>query len=146
MLQTTRLLTLTGPGGTGKTRLALEVAAKVVDAYPHGVWLVELAPLADPALVPHTVATTLGVREQPGHSLLDALVDYLRPKTLLLLLDNCEHLIETCAQLAETLLRTARGLKILASSREALGIAGEIPYRVPPLSLPDPRQLSVVTP
>jgi predicted ATPase/DNA-binding SARP family transcriptional activator len=141
LLQTSRLLTLTGPGGTGKTRLALEVAAQVVDAYPHWVWLVELAPLADPALLTQTIATTLGVREQPGRSLLEALVDYLRAKALLLLLDNCEHLIETCAQLAETVLRAAPGVKILASSRESLGIAGEIPYRVPPLTLPDPRRL-----
>jgi predicted ATPase/DNA-binding SARP family transcriptional activator len=142
LLQTTRLLTLTGPGGTGKTRLALEVAAKLVDAYPQGVWLVELASLADPTLITQTIATTLGVREQPGRPLLEALVDYLRPKALLLLLDNCEHLIETCAQLAETVLRAAPGVKILASSREAVGIAGETPYRVPPLSMPDPRSLS----
>jgi predicted ATPase/DNA-binding SARP family transcriptional activator len=142
LLQTTRLLTLTGPGGTGKTRLALEVAAQMLDAYPQGVWLVELAPLTDPTLVIQTIAATLGVREQPGRSILDALLDYLRAKTLLLLLDNCEHLIASCAQLAETLLRAAPNLRILASSREALGIAGEIPYRVPPLALPDPRQIS----
>jgi predicted ATPase/DNA-binding SARP family transcriptional activator len=143
LLLANRLLTLTGPGGTGKTRLALQLAedTDVREPFTGGVWLIELAPLADPALVPHTVAATLGVREQPGRPLLDALVDYMRPKTLLLLLDNCEHLIEPCAQLAETLLRAAPGLKILASSREALGIAGEIPYRVPPLSLPDPRQM-----
>ena len=143
LLQTTRLLTLTGPGGTGKTRLALEAAADVdvQERFPAGVWLVELAPLADPALVPHAVATALGVREQPGRSLLDALLDYLRAKTLLLLLDNCEHLIETCAQLAEMVLHAAPGVTILASSREPLGIAGESPYRVPPLSQPDPRQV-----
>jgi predicted ATPase/DNA-binding SARP family transcriptional activator len=141
LLQTTRLLTLTGPGGTGKTRLALEVAMQRVGSYPHGVWLVELAPLADAALLLQTLATTLGVREQPGRPLLDALLDYLRAKSLLLLLDNCEHLIETCAQLVETVLRAARGVTILASSREALGIAGETPHRVPPLALPDPRHL-----
>jgi predicted ATPase/DNA-binding SARP family transcriptional activator len=141
LLQTTRLLTLTGPGGTGKTRLALEVAVQRVGSYPQGVWLVELAPLADAALLLQTLATTLGVREQPGRPLLDALLDYLRAKSLLLLLDNCEHLIETCAQLVETVLHAARGVTILASSREALGIAGETPYRVPPLALPDPRHL-----
>jgi predicted ATPase/DNA-binding SARP family transcriptional activator len=140
LLQTTRLLTLTGPGGTGKTRLALRLAAEVLETYAAGVWLVELAPLADPTLVAHTMATTLGVREQPGRPLLDALLDYLRAKRLLLLLDNCEHLIETCAHLAETLLRGAPSVRLLASSREALGIAGETAHRVPPLSLPDPRQ------
>jgi len=141
LLQTARLLTLTGPGGTGKTRLALEVATTVVDAYPQGIWLVELAPLTDPALVPQAVATALGVREQPGRSILDALLDYLRAKTLLLILDNSEHLIETCAQYTEMMLRAAPGVTILATSREPLGVAGETPYRVPPLSLPDPRRI-----
>jgi len=141
LLQTTRLLTLSGPGGTGKTRLALEVATKLLDDYPNGVWLVELAPLADPTLVTQTLAATLGVREQPGRPILDALLDYVRTKTLVLILDNCEHLIETCAQLAESLLRAAPGLKLVASSREPLGIGGETSHRVPPLSLPDPRQL-----
>jgi predicted ATPase/DNA-binding SARP family transcriptional activator len=137
LLQTSRLLTLSGPGGTGKSRLALEVATGLVEDYLHGVWLVELAPLADPALVTHTIAATLGVREQPRRPIQDALLDYLRTKTMLLLLDNCEHLIETCAQLANTMLRTAPGLKIMVSSREALGIAGETAYRVPSLPLPD---------
>jgi predicted ATPase/DNA-binding SARP family transcriptional activator len=141
LLQTTRLLTLSGPGGTGKTRLALEVATKLLDEYPNGVWLVELAPLADPTLVAQTMAATLGVREQPRRPILDALLDYVRTKTLLLILDNCEHLIETCAQMADTMLRVAPGLKIMASSREPLGIGGETAYRVPPLALPDPRQL-----
>jgi predicted ATPase len=125
LLSTTRLLTLTGPGGCGKTRLALEAATKLVDDHPNGVWLVELAPLADPTLVAQTLAATLGVREQPGRTLLDALMDYVRAKQLFVILDNCEHLIETCAQLAENLLRAAPGLKILASSREALSIGGE---------------------
>jgi predicted ATPase/DNA-binding SARP family transcriptional activator len=137
LLQTSRLLTLTGPGGTGKTRLALEVATTLLDDYLHGVWLVELAPLADPALVTQTIAATLGVREQPRRTIQDALLDYLRTKTMLLLLDNCEHLIETCAQMADTMLRAAPGLKIVVSSRESLGIAGETAYRVPSLPLPD---------
>jgi predicted ATPase/DNA-binding SARP family transcriptional activator len=141
LLQTTRLLALTGPGGCGKTRLALEAATKVLDDYPNGVWLVELAPLADPTLVAQTVASTLGVREQPGRPILDAVLDYVRTKTLLLILDNCEHLIETCAQLADSLLRAAPHLTILASSREPFGIGGETAYGVPPLALPDPRQL-----
>ena len=142
-LTTTHLLTLTGPGGTGKTRLSLQLAAEALDAkqFPEGVWLVELAPLADPTLVTQTVAATLGVREQPGRTLLDALTDYLRAKQLLLILDNCEHLVEACAQLANTLLRAAPPLKILTTSREALGIAGETSYRVPSLPLPDPGQL-----
>src|SRR5262249_1083061 len=137
LLSSTHLLTLTGPGGTGKTRLALEVAITLLGEYPHGVWLVELAPLADPTLVVQTVASTLGVREQPQRSIVDALLDYVRAKTLLLILDNCEHLIEACAHLAETLLPAAPRLKIGASSREALGIAGETAYRVPSLPLPD---------
>ncbi len=137
LLQTSRLLTLSGPGGTGKTRLALEVATTLVDDYLHGVWHVELAPLADPALVTQTIAATLGVREQPRRTIQDALLDYLRTKTMLLILDNCEHLIETCAQLADTMLRAAPGLTIVASSRESLGIAGETAYRVPSLPLPD---------
>jgi predicted ATPase/DNA-binding SARP family transcriptional activator len=145
LLQTTRLLTLTGPGGTGKTRLALEAATKVVDIYPQGVWLVELAPLADPTLVTQTIATTLGVREQPGRPLLDALLDFLRAKTVLLLLDNCEHLIETCAQLAENLLHVAPALTVVASSREPFVIAGETAYRVPPLTLPDGHAASLNT-
>jgi predicted ATPase/class 3 adenylate cyclase len=137
LLLTSRLLTITGPGGTGKTRLALSLAADVVELFADGVWLVELAPLADPTLVPHSVAAMLGVREQPGRPILDTLVDYLRPKDLLLVLDNCEHLIATCALLAETLLRAASSVHILASSREALGITGETAYRVPSLPLPD---------
>jgi predicted ATPase/class 3 adenylate cyclase/DNA-binding XRE family transcriptional regulator len=137
MLQASHLLTLTGPGGTGKTRLALRLAAEELESFAAGVWLAELAPLADPTLVPHTVAATLGVRELPGRPILDVLRDFVRAKSLLLILDNCEHLIEACAQLAEALLRAAPGLRILATSREALGIAGETTYRVPSLPLPD---------
>jgi DNA-binding SARP family transcriptional activator len=134
LLRSSRLLTLTGPGGTGKTRLALQLAADVQETFAAGVWLVELAALSDPTLVTPTIAAALGVREQPGRPLLDALLDYVRTKHLLLLLDNCEHLIESCAQLADTLLRVAPGLTIVASSREALGMAGETVYRVPSLA------------
>ena len=141
LLQNTHILTLTGPGGTGKTRLSLRLATEVLKEFPDGVWLVELAPLADLALVVPTVASTLGVRAQPGRTILDALIDYVRAKDMLLLLDNCEHLIETCAQLAHALLRAAPGLKILATSREALGIAGETAYRVPSLQLPNEEQV-----
>jgi predicted ATPase/transcriptional regulator with XRE-family HTH domain len=141
LLTATHLLTLTGPGGTGKTRLALQLAADVLKDFTNGIWLVELAPLADPTLVTQTVAATLGVREQPGRTILDALTDYVRAKNMLLILDNCEHLIQTCAELADTLLRAAPRLKILATSREALSIAGETAYRVPSLPLPEVQQL-----
>ncbi|HET7091269.1 MAG TPA: tetratricopeptide repeat protein [Anaerolineae bacterium] len=136
LLSNTRLLTLTGAGGTGKTRLSLQVAADLLDSFADGVWLVELAPLSDPVLIPQSVATTLGVREVPGRPLMVALTDYLRAKHLLLILDNCEHLIDACAHLADHLLRACAHLKILASSREALGIAGEIAFRVPSLAVP----------
>jgi predicted ATPase/class 3 adenylate cyclase len=130
------LLTLTGTGGTGKTRLALQAAADALEAYPEGVWLVELAALADPALVPHAIASAVGVREEPGRPVLATLTDALRPKRLLLVLDNCEHLVDACARLADALLRACPHLTILATSREALGIAGETAWRVPSLALP----------
>lgn len=131
------LLTLTGPGGTGKTRLALQAATQLLDAFPDGIWLVELAMLSDPGLVPQTVAALLGVREEPNYPLIRALTAHLRNKTLLLLLDNCEHLIETCAQFVETLLRACADLKVMVTSRETLGVMGERILRVPSLSLPD---------
>lgn len=131
-----RLLTLTGPGGTGKTRLALHLAASLLDTAADGVWLAELAPLADPALVPLAVAAALGVREEPGQPLVGTLTYHLRAKQLVLVLDNCEHLIAACAQLADALLRACPQLRILASSREALGITGEVAWRVPPLEFP----------
>jgi predicted ATPase/class 3 adenylate cyclase len=142
LLTTTHLLTFTGSGGCGKTRLALQVAADLVDEYADGVWLVELAALADPALVPQTVATVLGVQEQPSRPLAQALIEDLRPKSLLLVLDNCEHLLTATAQLAETLLRACPDLRILASSREGLNIAGETTYRLPSLGVPDLGRLS----
>jgi predicted ATPase/transcriptional regulator with XRE-family HTH domain len=136
-----RLVTLTGMGGSGKTRLALQVAAEVAAAFPAGAWFVDLAPLADPALVTQTVAGALGVQAAQSDSLLVSLVNYTREKKLLLLLDNCEHVIEACAQLTETLLRAGPHLKVLATSRETLNIAGETVYHVPSLSTPDPGQL-----
>jgi non-specific serine/threonine protein kinase len=140
-----RLLTLTGAGGCGKTRLSIEVARRLAALYPDGVWFVELASLADPALVPQTVAAALGIREQPDRPLIEMVVEVLEPKQLLLLLDNCEHVVATCAQLAESLLRACPHLHILATSREPLGITGEQPYRVPSLSLPQGScQLSTV--
>ncbi len=143
--------------GCGKTRLALQVAADLLDEFPDGVWLVELAALLDPVLIPQIVASTLGMREEPvspdegssvmsvgpsrDRALLAKLMDYLQPRHLLLILDNCEHLIAACAQLSETLLRACPNLRILATSREALGIAGETAWRVSSLSLPDLRKL-----
>ena len=146
LLARARLVTLTGTGGAGKTRLALEVAAGLVNAsaFSDGVWLVELAPLADPALVPHTIAAVLGVREVPGRPIVDSLLDHIRPRRLLLLLDNCEHLIQACAALAATLLRASPQLAILTTSREALTIGGERVYPVPALSLPDPTQIQSI--
>ena len=135
-LENTHLLTLIGPGGTGKTRLSLQTGGESLPAFKNGVWLVELAPLADAALIQQTVAAVFGLREIPGSPLLDLIIDYLRSKQLLLILDNCEHLIDACARLADQLLRHCPDLKILASSREALGINGETVYRVPSLSLP----------
>jgi predicted ATPase/DNA-binding XRE family transcriptional regulator len=136
LLRAARLVTLTGPGGTGKTRLTLEAAAGLLDQYPDGAWLVELAPLADPALVPQTVATLWGLKDVPGRPLLSILVDHLGRRRLLLVLDNCEHLIQACAQMAEVLLRACPLLTILATSRETLAIAGESICPVPSLSLP----------
>jgi non-specific serine/threonine protein kinase len=141
LLEDSRLLTLTGSGGCGKTRLALAAAGELSEGFEEGVWLVELAPLADPSLVAQAVAATLGVREQPGRSLTEMLSGYLGSKKLLLVLDNCEHLIEACAELAESLLRFCPGLCVLATSREALGITGEVAWPVPSLSLPDLRRL-----
>jgi non-specific serine/threonine protein kinase len=139
-ISTSQLVTLTGSGGCGKTRLALQVGNELRAQYPQGVWFVDLAPLADPALVPQTVASTLGLREEPGRPILATLIDFLRGRKILLILDNCEHVIESSAQLAEAMLHACTELDILATSREALGIAGEVVFRVPSLSTPGPRQ------
>lgn len=141
LLREVPLLTLTGPGGCGKTRLALQVAADLVEEFPDGVWLVELAALSDPNLVPQAVRSALGIREGHGQPLEATLTDYLRRRSLLLVLDNCEHLLTASAQLAETLLQSCPQLHILVSSRERLGISGEQTYSVPSLSLPDPEHL-----
>ena len=144
LLEDNRLLTLTGSGGCGKTRLALAAADELLGGFEDGVWLVELASLADPSLVQAAVASDLGVREQPGSTSAEVLLGYLRNKEMLLVLDNCEHLVEACAVLAEALLRTCPSLRILATSREAFGVVGETRLAVPPLSLPDPRRLPAV--
>jgi predicted ATPase/DNA-binding XRE family transcriptional regulator len=133
-----RLVTLVGAGGIGKTRLSIQVASGLLNDFPNGIWLIELAPLSDPALVPQAIVTTLGLIDQAGRSVLNILTDFLQTKRALLILDNCEHLIQACAQLAETLLQACADLHILTTSREALGIAGETVYLVPTLTTPDP--------
>lgn len=140
LLMTTRLLTLAGAGGSGKTRLALQVATDVLAEFEHGVWWVELAALADPLLMPQAVASALGIPERADCTLTEALVDALRPKHLLLVLDNCEHLLAACAQLVDTLLRTCAQLRVLVTSREALTISGETLWLVLPLRVPDTYQ------
>jgi predicted ATPase/class 3 adenylate cyclase len=138
LLGSGRLVTLVGVGGTGKTRLMLEAAAEDAERHADGVWLVELAPVRDPALVVQEVASALGVREQPGLPPIGVVIDYLRAKDLLLLLDNCEHLITAAADHAQALLASCPHLTILATSREPLGVAGEAIYPVPSLALPEP--------
>ena len=135
-LAMSRLLTLTGAGGSGKTRLALEVARDLIGSYPDGVWLVELAPLSEPRLLAQEVAGALHVSERPGESLTDALVDALGEKEMLLVVDNCEHLVEEAARLVDALLASCPYFRVLATSREPLGIGGEAIWQVSPLSLP----------
>lgn len=137
LLGSTRLLTLTGMGGTGKTRLSLQAAADVLDTYPDGVWFVEFATIVDGALVPETVAAVFNLRQEADRPLTGTLTHYLKDRHLLLILDNCEHVVAACARLSETLLRACPRLHILASSREPMSIAGETAWPVPPLSLPD---------
>jgi predicted ATPase/class 3 adenylate cyclase/tetratricopeptide (TPR) repeat protein len=133
MLASARLVTLTGSGGTGKTRLTIEVGAEELTSFANGVWLIELAPLADPSQIIPALAKTFGLQELPFSSLAELVSDYLREKKILLIFDNCEHLIEACARLVNDLLHQCPELKVLASSREALGISGESSYRIPSL-------------
>ncbi|HZH98705.1 MAG TPA: NB-ARC domain-containing protein, partial [Fimbriimonadaceae bacterium] len=140
LLAERRLVSLIGPGGCGKTRLALAVAQDLIESFEDGVWWVELASLSDPKLVAGAVASALGVREVADRPSTEVLVEHLEPRKTLLVLDNCEHLIEGCAVLADALLRACSGLEILATSREPLRIAGESSWPVPSLSLPDSQQ------
>ncbi len=140
-----RLVTLTGVGGIGKTRLAIQVAAEVEEEFAGGVWFIDLAALTDPAHLPHAIASVMGVREQAERSVQECLLDALAPQELLLVLDNCEHLLESCASQADILLSHAPLLHILTTSRQPLGITGENIWRVAPLSLPEPEE-SLSTP
>jgi non-specific serine/threonine protein kinase len=138
LLPATRLLTLTGTGGIGKTRLALQAAAEVLDAYADGVWFVDLAPLLDPAMVSSAVAQVLGVKESAQQPLLNSLCEYLRDQQVLIILDNCEHVLGACADLVDTLLRETARTSIVATSRESLRAAAERTYALDVLTLPDP--------
>lgn len=140
LLGTSRLLTLMGSGGCGKTRLAMQVASDLTGEYPDGVWLVEFAALADPQLVPAAVARVFGLKAQAGTAFVRTIADHLAAKQLLLLLDNAEHVLEECAQLAFAVLSLCPELRILVTSRERLGVAGELTYRVPSLAVPDRAQ------
>lgn len=140
-LARSRLVTITGPGGAGKTRLAREIALRIADAAEYPVWWVELAPITDPGLVPQIVATVLGLREAQGQDWVEALVAELKPRKLLLVLDGCEHLIEAVARLVGSLLRACPELRCLAASQEPLGIIGESVLSTPPMGLPDPRRV-----
>ncbi|MCI0551915.1 MAG: tetratricopeptide repeat protein [Anaerolineae bacterium] len=144
LLKASRLVTLTGAGGIGKTRFAMQVGSEMIDSFKDGIWWVELAALNDPALVTGALAKALDVREIPNQSLEETLAHFLRTKQLLLILDNCEHLIEACAQIAGQLLTACKNVKILATSREALGIIGEIVWQVSPLTLPGIQPLSLI--
>jgi len=144
LLNKTRLLTLLGPGGTGKTRLSLQTGADLIDDFANGVWITELASLLDPFLLPNVIAETLGISEQPGKSMENVLIEYLSDKEILLIIDNCEHLIDACAALAEKLLQYSPKLKIIATSRESLRCDGEITHKV--LSLDHPDLMKKVTP
>jgi predicted ATPase/DNA-binding SARP family transcriptional activator/DNA-binding CsgD family transcriptional regulator len=140
LLAMTRLLTLTGAGGCGKTRLAVEVARDLVGAYPDGVWFVDLAPLSEAEMVEQAVAQALGVREQPGRALLETLEDTLHSRKMLLVVDNCEHLVEDVVGVVDTLLDSCPGLRVLATSRETLNATGEVNWVVPSLMVPYSRQ------
>ena len=140
MLAESRLVTIVGPGGVGKTRVALVAAAQAAGRYRDGPWIVELSGLRDPALLPNTVASVLGLPEQDARSALDALLEYLRDRRLLLILDTCEHLLDACAALAQAVLRDAPGVTVLATSRQPLDMPGEHTFPVGPL--PVPRRLA----
>jgi predicted ATPase/class 3 adenylate cyclase len=136
LVTTSRLVTLTGPGGVGKTRVSLQVAAELLDGMGDGTWFVDLAPIQDPDLVAATVAHVLGIGQEPGRQLTDTLADAIGHRSLLVVLDNCEHVLDACAKVADVLIRNCPSLVLLATSREPLGIDGEHVHRVPSLDTP----------
>jgi predicted ATPase len=138
LFQKSRLVTLTGAGGCGKTRLAREIASTLIEEYKDGVWFVDLAPVSDPNYVAKAITGVLSIKETPDKTIIDTLIENIKDKTLLILLDNCEHLIQVCAEVADNLLQSVNGIRILATSREALNIPGEVIWGIPLLSLPDP--------
>ncbi len=137
LLAQNRLVTVSGAGGAGKTRLAIQLAAQLTGEFGDGVWYVDLAPITDPDVVPIAVARALGLPDQPGRSTIDTLLQFVRDRQMLVVLDNCEHLLDASADLVVALLSAAPGLTLLATSREAIGVAGEVSWRVPSLSLAD---------
>jgi predicted ATPase/class 3 adenylate cyclase/DNA-binding CsgD family transcriptional regulator len=137
LLNENRLVTLTGAGGAGKTRLAIQIAARMAGEFGDGVWYVDLAPITDPELVPVTMARSLGLPDQPGRSTMDTLTRFIADRQMLVVLDNCEHLLDASAALVDALLPAAAGLTLLATSREPIGVGGEVSWRVPSLSLAD---------
>lgn len=139
LLSDHRLVTLTGAGGSGKTRLSIKVANKLLNEFEEGIWFIRFAPLSDSELVPQAIASTLGVRETKKQPIVDGLVEHIKDHHSLLIFDNCEHLIDTCAQLTEMLLQHCPKVKILATSRESINLPGEVVWTVPPMSLPEPR-------
>ena len=138
VLETARLVTVTGIGGVGKTRVALEVAARKLGTYRDGAWFCELAPVTDPDAVVEVIATALGVTARPGQSIDDSLLDHLRAKRLLVVLDNCEHLLDSVAAVVDRVVRACTEVAVLATSREGLGVSGERIVAVGSLGLPDP--------
>ena len=138
LLESNRLVTLLGMGGIGKSRLSVQLGAEVMDGFSDGVWLIELAPLSDPQLVAQAVASVLGVKEEAGRPVIEALLKFARDRQVLIILDNCEHVVHACAELVKQLLQAGPSVKVLASSRDPLQIAGETAYHVPTLSAPDP--------
>ena len=139
------LVTIVGPGGSGKTRLSIQVARELVVQYPHGAWWVELAPLNDGNLLLPAIAKSIGVKESPEHTLIEGMLKYLHDKRLLLVLDNCEHLLDACASVVEQLLTQCEGVQVLATSREALNVPGEVMWRIPVMSLPSPTRAAGMT-
>ena len=131
------MVTLTGAGGAGKTRLAIEITSQLTAEFPDGIWYVDLAPITNPEVTSVTVARTLGLPDQPGRSTMDLLQRFFDDKAMLMVLDNCEHLLDACGTLVVELLAACPHLTILATSREPLGVPGELSWRVPSLSLAD---------